>query len=94
MAKVKMVLWGLLVGLILLGAGWLWGSSGRRDAQASLRDVELRLRLSEGRGAIARARVDLFELNYGQARSRARRPLRAELRPGEPRPWAGDGGAE
>jgi hypothetical protein len=67
MPKVKIVLWGLLAAAVLLAAGWLWGASGRWDAQAGLRDSELRLRLSEARGALASARVDLFELNYGQA---------------------------
>jgi hypothetical protein len=67
MAKAKIVLWGLLVALALLGAGWFWGAAGRWDAQASLGESELRLRLAEARGALARARVDLFELNYGQA---------------------------
>jgi hypothetical protein len=67
MAKAKFVLWGLVAALVLLGVGWLWGASGRWDAQASLRDSELRVRLSEAQGALARARVDLFELNYGQA---------------------------
>jgi hypothetical protein len=67
MAKAKIVLWGLLVAVILVAAGWVWGASGRWAAQASLRDAELRLRLSDARGALARARVDLFELNYGQA---------------------------
>ena len=67
MAKMKIVLWGLLDAVILLGAGWLWGSSGRWDAEAGLRDNQLRLRLADARGALALSRVDLFELNYGQA---------------------------
>jgi hypothetical protein len=67
MAKAKIVLWGVVVALVLVGVGWLWGASGRWDAQASARDAELRLRLSDGQAALSRARVDLFELNYGQA---------------------------
>jgi hypothetical protein len=67
MTKLKIVLWGLVVALILVCAGWLWGSSGRWDAQAALGDSQLRMRLGDARGNLALARVDLFELNYGQA---------------------------
>lgn len=67
MTKSKMVLWGVLAALIIFGAGWGLGSSGRWDAQAGLRDAQLRLRLADARGGLALSRVDLFELNYGQA---------------------------
>jgi hypothetical protein len=67
MTKLKMVLWGLVAAAIVLALGWLWGSSGRWDAEAGRRDAALRLDLADGRGALAMARVDLFELNYGQA---------------------------
>jgi hypothetical protein len=67
MARFKMVLWAVLAAVIILGIGWLWGSSGRWDAQSALLDAHLRLRLADGRGALALSRVDLFELNYGQA---------------------------
>lgn len=77
MAKVKIILWGLVVALVLLGAGWLWGASGRWDAQASVRDAELRLHLVEAQAALARARVDLFELNYGEAARRFGQGMRA-----------------
>jgi hypothetical protein len=70
MTKARIALWGVVVALTLFGAGWLWGASGRWDAEAGRRDVELRLRLAEARGALASARVDLFELNYGQASRR------------------------
>jgi hypothetical protein len=67
MNTVRLALWGLLGALVVLGAGWLWGASGRWDAQSALQDAQQRLRLADGRGALAQARVDLFELNYGQA---------------------------
>jgi hypothetical protein len=50
-----------------LGAGWLWGASGRWSTEDQLRSVESRAQLAEARAALASARVDLFELNYGQA---------------------------
>lgn len=67
MTTLKMALWGLLAALVILGIGWLWGSSGRWDAESGLREAQLRLGLADARGALASARVDLFELNYGQA---------------------------
>lgn len=67
MAKLKVVLWGVVAALVVLAVGWLWGASGRWDAEASNRDAQLRLRIADARGALALARVDLFELNYGQA---------------------------
>lgn len=67
MNRLKMVLWAVLAGVVILGVGWLWGSSGRWDAQSALRDAQLRGRLSDARGTLALSRVDLFELNYGQA---------------------------
>jgi len=70
MSTVRLALWGLLAAVVVLGAGWVWGASGRWDAQAALADVQLRLRLADARGALAQARVDLFELNYGQASRR------------------------
>jgi hypothetical protein len=77
MAKTKIVLWGIVVALVVLVAGWLWGASGRWDAQASAKDAELRLRLSEAQASLARARVDLFELNYGEASRRIGQGMRA-----------------
>ncbi len=67
MTRLKMVLWGTVIALVVLGIGWVWGASGRWDAEAGQRDAHLRLRLADARGALAQARVDLFELNYGQA---------------------------
>jgi hypothetical protein len=77
MTKLKILLWGVAVALALLGTGWLWGASGRWDAQASVRDAELRLRLSEAQGALARSRADLFELNYGEASRRLGQAMRS-----------------
>jgi hypothetical protein len=67
MARLKMVLWALLVLLVTLGAGWIWGASGRWAAERQARDADLRLQLADARAALASARVDVFELNFGQA---------------------------
>jgi hypothetical protein len=67
MTKSKLALYGLLAALVVFFIGWLIGSSGRRDAESRLATTQLRLDLAEARGAIASARVDLFELNFGQS---------------------------
>ena len=67
MAKLKIGLWAALVLLVTLGAGWLWGARGRWAAETQARDTALRLSLAEARAALSGARVDLFELNFGQA---------------------------
>ncbi len=80
MAKLKIGLWAVLVLLVTLGAGWLWGSTGRWAAEGRARDAEQRLALSDARAALSLARVDLFELNFGQASrdlERAKKALNA-----------------
>jgi hypothetical protein len=66
-ARVKLVLWGLLAVVVLLGAGWLWGASGRWQAETMATAAEQQLRLSEARAALLASRVDVFEINFGQA---------------------------
>lgn len=53
--------------LLLLFGGWLWGSLGRWSAQSDLRQFEVRLHAAEGRAFLLQARVDLFEVNFGNA---------------------------
>ena len=42
--------------LVALGAGWVWGASGRSDLNRALRIAELRDGLLEGRAAVLDAR--------------------------------------
>jgi hypothetical protein len=44
--------------LVALGAGWVWGASGRSDLTRALRIAELRDGLLEGRAAVLDARLD------------------------------------
>ena len=54
----------LLVGL---GAGWVWGASGRSEINRALRIAELRDGLLEGRAAVLDARLDIYSVNFGEA---------------------------
>lgn len=65
--------------IVVLGIGYLWGSSGRRAAQAALDESRQQLDLAEARGAILDARVSLYNNNFGDASRRledAKVPLR------------------
>jgi hypothetical protein len=59
---------GALVGmLIALGAGFVWGSSGQAALNRALQDTQLRSDLFEARSAVLAARVDLYNVNFGNA---------------------------
>jgi hypothetical protein len=53
--------------LVALGAGWVWGASGRSDRNRALRIAELRDGLLEGRAAVLDARLDIYSVNFGEA---------------------------
>ena len=53
--------------MVALGAGWLWGSSGRWDAERIVWAAQLRSDLFEARSSVLGARVDLYNLNFGNA---------------------------
>lgn len=53
--------------LIALLAGYLWGASGRRAAQQALEASRMRADLLEIRVSIADARVELYNVNFGNA---------------------------
>ena len=53
--------------LIALLAGYLWGASGRRATQQALRVSTLRADLLDVRASILGARVDLYNVNFGNA---------------------------
>ena len=59
---------GVFVALMVaFGTGWLWGSSGRWDADRIIRAAQLRSDLFEARGSVLGARVELYNLNFGNA---------------------------
>lgn len=68
----------LVVVLIAVFVGWFWGAWGTSSRERELRQIELRLALTEARSRILEAQIDLNNLNYGRARLRlgtAKRPL-------------------
>lgn len=75
----KLVLGVLIALLVAAGGGWLWGVSGERATARSLDAVELRSDLVEGRGRLLEARVDLYNVNFGDA-SRHLEDARTALR--------------
>ena len=53
--------------LIALLAGYLWGAAGRRTAEQALRASTLRAELLDVRASLLTARVDLYNVNFGNA---------------------------
>jgi hypothetical protein len=56
----------LALGLAVLG-GWVWGSLGRWSAEDALRLSGTRLHQVGAQTSLLRARVNLFENNFGEA---------------------------
>jgi chromosome segregation ATPase len=70
----RISLWILVGVIVVLFAGFYWGRSGRsalearvRDAEASARSARTLLDLAQARAALLAARVDVFEVNFGEA---------------------------
>ncbi len=53
---------------VVLGAGWVWGASGKSSIDSERRELELRLDLSEARADALDARVSVSQQNFGDAR--------------------------
>ena len=53
--------------VVALGAGWLWGRSGRSEMQAALQAASERAGVAEARGLVLEGRVGLFQMNFGEA---------------------------
>ena len=52
---------------VTLGAGWLWGHSGRSEMQTALHAATERAGVAEARGLVLEGRVSLFQMNFGEA---------------------------
>ncbi len=65
--------------VVALGAGWVWGASGRPDLNRGLQIAELRDGLLVGRAAVLDARLDIYSVNFGEA-SRHLEAARSALR--------------
>src|ERR671914_3128600 len=76
---VRLGLIGLAVVIVLLGAGFIWGASGRGAIQTALDTAHEQLDVAEARGQLLDARVSLYNMNFGDASRRfeeAKVPLR------------------
>jgi len=52
---------------VTLGAGWVWGRSGRSELETGLRAATERAGVAEARGLVLEGRVNLFQMNFGEA---------------------------
>jgi hypothetical protein len=57
----------VLAVLMALGAGWVWGASGKSSVDQERRRLEQRANYDEARADILGARVSLFLNNFGDA---------------------------
>lgn len=67
MKTTKIALGVLLAVVVALLAGYLWGSSGRRAAEHTLQASTLRGELVEARVSVLAARVEIYNVNFGNA---------------------------
>jgi hypothetical protein len=67
MNRAKLGLGLILALLVVLGAAWYSGASGKWAAVSSLEAAELRSDLIEGRSRLLDARLDLYSVNFGNA---------------------------
>jgi hypothetical protein len=63
----RIILTGVAAVLVALLTGFLWGSSGRSDAEEALEQVRVRGDLLEARGAVLAAQVAVYNTNFGDA---------------------------
>jgi hypothetical protein len=64
--------------LVALAGVWLWGASGTWTAERALAAAELRNALVQGRSNVLEARLDIYNVNFGEA-SRHLEAAKAEL---------------
>lgn len=63
----RLLLIGFVAVIVILGLGYVWGSSGRTHLETTLDDVRQQLDLAEARGDLLDARVNLYNNNFGEA---------------------------
>lgn len=57
----------LLALAFAVAGGWVWGAAGRSRAEDALAKAGAGLHLAHAQGDLLAARVNLFELNFGEA---------------------------
>jgi hypothetical protein len=63
----KVVGWSALALVVVFGAGWMVGASGRAALEQDRRDALGRAEFAEARAWALAGRVSLFQSNFGQA---------------------------
>lgn len=53
--------------LVALGAGWIWGASGKSGVELERRALEARADFADARAFVLDGRVSLFLSNFGEA---------------------------
>ena len=79
MNTTKLVLGVVAAIIVAFLAGWLLGASGKRTAERALGATTLQTDLVLARGSVLTARVDLYNVNFGDA-SRHLEEARGRLR--------------
>jgi hypothetical protein len=68
--SLRLVSWATCALVIALGAGWMWGASGKAAIEEQRRMLIERADLAEARALVLDGRVSLFLLNFGDAGQR------------------------
>jgi hypothetical protein len=68
--SLRLVGWAALALVVVFGAGWIVGSSGRSAAEEARRAAEERADFAAARARIFQGRVSLFLVNFGDASRR------------------------
>lgn len=79
MTRGRLILAGFVALIVAVGLGYAWGASGRFTLQDALEESRQQLDLAEARGLILDARVNLYNVNFGDASRNfelAKAPLR------------------
>jgi hypothetical protein len=63
----KLIVIALVVLIVSVGLGFVWGAAGRGEVQSALDGARQQLDLAEARGHILDARVSLYNNNFGDA---------------------------
>jgi hypothetical protein len=74
----KAILFMLIALALAALGGWIWGVTGQWRAEEALAKAGVGLHLAHARGNMLAARVNLFEVNFGEA-SRSLESAKADL---------------